>query len=95
MSPSTASISPPSIEDGAPVTPERLAKPAHVQVLQQIREDGRAVSFFGDLHPSFAGNVVKAMGGVKQGWPVVAGALAAPRRSRPRARIPTRPSSRA
>src|SRR6185369_9983873 len=40
------------------------------------REDARAVSFFGDLHPSFAGNVVKAMGGVKQGWPVVAGALA-------------------
>ena len=45
-------------------------------MLHQIREDGRAVSFFGDLHPSFAGNVVKAMGGVKQGWPVVAGALA-------------------
>jgi NADPH-dependent glutamate synthase beta subunit-like oxidoreductase/NAD(P)H-flavin reductase len=61
---------------GAPVTPERLAKPAAVHVLQQIRNDGRAVSFFGDLHPSFAGNVVKAMGGVKQGWPVVAGALA-------------------
>ena len=61
---------------GEPVTPERLAKPAHVHVLHQIREDGRAVSFFGDLHPSFAGNVVKAMGGVKQGWPVVAGALA-------------------
>jgi len=61
---------------GVPVTPERLAKPAHVHVLHQIREDGRAVSFFGDLHPSFAGNVVKAMGGVKQGWPVVAGALA-------------------
>ncbi|HEY2111940.1 MAG TPA: pyridine nucleotide-disulfide oxidoreductase, partial [Dongiaceae bacterium] len=61
---------------GEPVTPERLAKPAHVHVLHQIREDGRAVSFFGDQHPSFAGHVVKAMGGVKQGWPVVAGALA-------------------
>ncbi len=63
-------------EAGAKASPERLAKPAEVRVLQQIRADGRAVSFFGDLHPSFAGNVVKAMGGVKQGWPVVAGALA-------------------
>ena len=33
-------------------------------------------SYFGDLHPSFSGNVVKAMGGTKQGWPVVARALA-------------------
>ena len=33
--------------------------------------DGRFISFFGDLHPSFAGNVVKAMGGAKHGYPVV------------------------
>jgi NADPH-dependent glutamate synthase beta subunit-like oxidoreductase/NAD(P)H-flavin reductase len=62
-------------ETGQPAKPERLAKPALVQVLQQIRADGRAISFFGDLHPSFAGNVVKAMGGVKQGWSVVSRAL--------------------
>src|SRR5205807_8960490 len=31
---------------------------------------------FGDLHPSFAGNVVKAMGGAKQGYPVVSSMLA-------------------
>ncbi len=62
--------------DGNKVTPERLAKPATVQVLQQIGGDGRAVSFFGDLHPSFAGNVVKAMASAKQGWPVVSAALA-------------------
>ena len=30
-----------------------------------------AISFFGDLHPSFAGNVVKAMASAKQGYPVV------------------------
>src|SRR5205823_9600257 len=41
-----------------------------------LAEDGRAVSFFGDLHPSFAGNVVKAMGGAKQGYPVVSRVLA-------------------
>jgi NAD(P)H-flavin reductase len=35
------------------------------------------MSFFGDLHPSFFGNVVKAMGGVRRGYPVVSRALAA------------------
>ena len=48
-------------EDGQPVKPQRLAKPAKVSVLMSIRPDGRGISFFGDLHPSFAGNVVKAM----------------------------------
>ena len=42
----------------------------------QLRPDGRAVSFFGDLHPCFSGNVVKAMGGAKQGYPVVSRMLA-------------------
>jgi NADPH-dependent glutamate synthase beta subunit-like oxidoreductase/NAD(P)H-flavin reductase len=59
-------------ERGEPVKPEKLAKPKAVQVLQSLRGDGRSVSFFGDLHPSFAGNVVKAMASAKQGWPVVA-----------------------
>src|SRR5260221_14397709 len=36
-----------------------------------VRADDRAISFFGDLHPSFAGNVVKAMASAKQGYPVV------------------------
>ena len=41
-----------------------------------VRPDGRAISFFGDLHPSFAGNVVKAMASAKQGYPVVSRMLA-------------------
>ncbi|MBL8710061.1 MAG: FAD-dependent oxidoreductase [Rhodospirillaceae bacterium] len=61
---------------GAVVAPERSAKPHEVRVITEAHADGRAVSFFGDLHPSFAGNVVKAMGSAKQGWPVVAMALA-------------------
>ena len=40
-------------------------------MLMSVRPDGKAISFFGDLHPSFAGNVVKAMGSAKQGYPVV------------------------
>jgi NADPH-dependent glutamate synthase beta subunit-like oxidoreductase/NAD(P)H-flavin reductase len=62
-------------EAGEKVTPARLAKPENVNVLMHMAEDGRAISFFGDLHPSFAGNVVKAMGGAKQGYPVVSRAL--------------------
>ncbi len=63
-------------EDGNPVHPERVAKPSEVRVLMNIRPDGRAMSFFGDLHPSFAGNVVKAMGSAKLGYPVVSRVLA-------------------
>ncbi len=37
--------------------------------------DGRFISFFGDLHPSYSGNVVKAMSSAKQGFPVVSRVL--------------------
>lgn len=58
-------------EKGNPVKPEHISKPKDVRVLLSVGDKGRAVSFFGDLHPSFAGNVVKAMGSAKQGYPVV------------------------
>ena len=61
---------------GSPIVPEPTAKPAAPEVMMQRRADGRAASFFGDLHPSFAGNVVKAMGGVKQAYPLVSRLLA-------------------
>jgi NAD(P)H-flavin reductase len=57
------------------VAPERSAKPRAVRVLLAREPDGRFISFFGDLHPSFFGNVVKAMGGAKQGYPVVSRVL--------------------
>ena len=63
-------------EAGQRANPERVAKPDAVRVLMSLLPDGRAVSFWGDLHPSFAGNVVKAMGGAKQGYPVVSRILA-------------------
>jgi NADPH-dependent glutamate synthase beta subunit-like oxidoreductase/NAD(P)H-flavin reductase len=62
-------------EEGKVVQPERVAKPAAPRVLMSLRKDGRAISFFGDLHPSFAGNVVKAMASAKQGYPVVSRVL--------------------
>jgi len=63
-------------EEGNPPAPEKIAKPKQARVLMSLRPDGRAMSFFGDLHPSFAGNVVKAMASAKQGYPVVSRALA-------------------
>jgi NADPH-dependent glutamate synthase beta subunit-like oxidoreductase/NAD(P)H-flavin reductase len=65
-------------DNGTRVEPERaMSKPKSAEVLMHRAADGRFVSFFGDLHPSFFGNVVKAMGGAKQGYPVVSRVLAA------------------
>jgi len=58
-------------ESGTPVTPERCGKPAATHVVTHLGTDGRAISFFGDLHPSFAGTVVKAMASAKNGYPIV------------------------
>jgi len=64
-------------EEGHPVSLLKgVAKPSQPAVLTELRPDGRAVSFFGDLHPSWAGNVVKAMASAKQGYPVVSRVLA-------------------
>jgi NADPH-dependent glutamate synthase beta subunit-like oxidoreductase/NAD(P)H-flavin reductase len=70
-------------EDGSKVTPQRVAKPDAAHVLMSLTDDGRAVSFWGDLHPSFAGNVVKAMGGATRGYPVVSRTLAKRRAAAP------------
>ncbi len=59
-------------EQGAPVKPATaLSKPEAAHVLLQLDEEARSISFFGDLHPSYFGNVVKALGSAKQGYPVV------------------------
>jgi NADPH-dependent glutamate synthase beta subunit-like oxidoreductase/NAD(P)H-flavin reductase len=62
-------------DDGNAVTPERSAKPKEVRVLMSRDAGNRYVSYFGDLHPSFFGNVVKAMGSAKLGYPVVSRVL--------------------
>ena len=63
-------------EDGQLVRPQySTSKPATPNVLLSKQHDGRFVSYFGDVHPSFFGNVVKAMGSAKQGYPVVSRVL--------------------
>lgn len=62
-------------EQGRQVEPEYgNPKPeTSLVLLSRYRDerDGRFISFFGDLHPSYSGNVVKAMSSAKQGYPVV------------------------
>lgn len=62
-------------EEGNPVQPAYAnPKPETPMVLlsrYRDDQDGRFISFFGDLHPSYSGNVVKAMSSAKQGYPVV------------------------
>ncbi|HTU53371.1 MAG TPA: FAD-dependent oxidoreductase [Acetobacteraceae bacterium] len=52
------------------------AKPDEADVLMYRTVDGRHISFFGDLHPGFAGNVVKAMASAKRGYKQISRLLA-------------------
>jgi NADPH-dependent glutamate synthase beta subunit-like oxidoreductase/NAD(P)H-flavin reductase len=61
--------------NGQPVTPERLCKPDTAHVLMTEARPGQYLSFFGDMHPSYAGNVVKAMASAKQGYPIISTVL--------------------
>ncbi|MSQ20424.1 MAG: pyridine nucleotide-disulfide oxidoreductase [Betaproteobacteria bacterium] len=64
-------------EAGQPIKPQfSISKPERAEVLLSMQADGRFVSFFGDLHPSYFGNVVKALGSTKQGFPVISRVLA-------------------
>ncbi len=63
-------------EAGNPVAPEKaISKPGAARVLLSRLADGRFMSYFGDVHPSYFGNVVKAIGSAKQGYPVVSRVL--------------------
>jgi NADPH-dependent glutamate synthase beta subunit-like oxidoreductase/NAD(P)H-flavin reductase len=57
-------------EQGNEVTPEKIAKPKDVYIFNSINEN-KAVSFLGDAHPSFVGNVVKAMASAKNSYPII------------------------
>ena len=64
-------------EQGEKITPQReFSKPENAEVLLGKLDHNKFISFFGDLHPSYFGNVVKAMGSAKQGYPMVSRVLA-------------------
>ncbi len=71
----------PCDEQGEPLSAEQAnPKPEQPRVLLHKRPDGRFLSFFGDVHPSYFGNVVKAMASAKQGYPILSRVL---RRTQP------------
>jgi NADPH-dependent glutamate synthase beta subunit-like oxidoreductase/NAD(P)H-flavin reductase len=75
-------------EEGRPVKPAyALAKPQSADVLLTRLPNGRFVSFFGDLHPSYFGNVVKAMASARQGYPRISRLL---ERGTPASRLSSR-----
>ncbi len=49
-------------------TTPKLGRPAP---LTSYQKDGKFISFYGDNHPVYAGNVVKAMASAKNGYPFV------------------------
>jgi NADPH-dependent glutamate synthase beta subunit-like oxidoreductase/NAD(P)H-flavin reductase len=58
-------------ERGVRVSPQRCAKPDAIHIITHRATDGRTVTFLGDVHPSFAGNVVSAMASAKYGYPII------------------------
>lgn len=54
--------------DNSAATIPKLANPAP---FTSYEKDGRHVSFYGDNHPVYAGNVVKAMASAKDGFPFI------------------------
>jgi NADPH-dependent glutamate synthase beta subunit-like oxidoreductase/NAD(P)H-flavin reductase len=58
----------PSLEATDDGTIPKLASPAP---FTSYARDGRYISFFGDNHPVYAGNVVKAMASAKDGYPYI------------------------
>ncbi|MCL2871769.1 MAG: FAD-dependent oxidoreductase [Betaproteobacteria bacterium] len=64
-------------EEGEPTqVVHGLAKPEKPMILTAIEGDGRAISFLGDLHPAYFGNVVKAMASARQSYPIISRMLA-------------------
>ena len=54
-----------------PMDDETLPKVGKPAPLTSYQKDGKFVSFYGDNHPVYAGNVVKAMASAKDGYPYV------------------------
>jgi NADPH-dependent glutamate synthase beta subunit-like oxidoreductase/NAD(P)H-flavin reductase len=50
---------------------QNSCKANEVGFMATMNENKKFVSFFGDLHPSFGGSVVKAMASAKRGYPII------------------------
>ena len=84
---------------GRSVATARLsrARAGRARLLHVLRAGGRFVTYYGDNHPRYAGNVVKAMASAKDGYPHVVELFArraGGARSGARSRSATRPGER-
>ncbi len=65
----------PAVENGQvslePMRDTAMPKLGRPAPLTSYQRDGRYISFYGDNHPVYAGNVVKAMASAKDGYPYV------------------------
>jgi NADPH-dependent glutamate synthase beta subunit-like oxidoreductase/NAD(P)H-flavin reductase len=57
---------------GTSANPPKGGTPTEIGFFTSYENQGRYVSFFGDNHPHYAGNVVKAMASAKDGAPEIA-----------------------
>ncbi|MCB1747394.1 MAG: FAD-dependent oxidoreductase, partial [Gammaproteobacteria bacterium] len=57
----------------APIAPDATTTPklASASPFTSYAEDGHRITFYGDNHPVYAGNVVKAMASAKDGYPYI------------------------
>lgn len=62
--------------DLTPVDDTTLPKIGKPAPFTSYRRNGRYISFYGDNHPVYAGNVVKAMASAKDGYPYIVGLFA-------------------
>src|SRR6185295_1701534 len=53
------------------LAPEHWDLGREVGFFTTYQKDGRFISFYGDNHPTYAGNVVKAMASAKDGYPQI------------------------
>jgi hypothetical protein len=65
-------FAPHRLEDGRLVP----AAPGEVGFFTSYEKNGRYITYYGDNHPEYAGNVVKAMASAKDGYPQVAALFA-------------------
>jgi NADPH-dependent glutamate synthase beta subunit-like oxidoreductase/NAD(P)H-flavin reductase len=72
-------------EEGNHVSQDSYHKNNQPQVLIYKNHQNKFISFFGDLNPAFAGNVVKAMASAKKGYPIVTKVL---KKSEPSSKTP-------
>jgi NAD(P)H-flavin reductase len=65
----------PEINNGSvelvPMNDEKFPKLGKPAPLTSYSKDGKFISFYGDNHPVYAGNVVKAMASAKHGYPYI------------------------